>query len=544
MRLDALDDAARAAGLRPADNVLFTQMDTPARVSGVYHYTPTQAGRGGEMVRVPVQRGSRRLTISYALRHTDPVTTFIAQLGFKLILLLIAMLLLWRGTDRASLILGLWCLTVGIGLPDAWWGGLPLFGRMAGGALTAALWTVSPFLLYLVVEAIATGVSRTTVIIARCAMIITMLPALIVNTVNATAQAVSGCSLVPVTTWLANAAFVSSQLVIVAFFAVSYLRTTGLAKQRVRWVFWAFLISRAGVLLNLINRLAIHPLHLSGLEWITVVIFPLGCTYAILRHRIIDVNFVLNRTLIYTILTTFVVGIFVLLEYVLHAFAASRGVGIALDVIVALILGLSFNVLYKRVEIGIERALFRSKHQAAIAMQQLSEEAAYMENAESLLERAVLEIPQAVQAAGAAIYERVDDGYLLTASNGRDRFPSRVDVDDLALVRLRKLRTQVDLSEMKSALGSDGLAFAFAIRGQLVGALVCRRRTNGEAYAPDEIALLRSVAHEVGAEVTAIRTRRQSELLEQLMAGTIDLRDARARMQQLPATAIPTSLTE
>ncbi len=365
-------------------------------------------------------------------------------------------------------------MSVGIGLPDSWWGGLPLWGRVAGGVLTAVLWTSSPFILYLVVEAIAVGVSRAAHAIARAAMLLLMLPALIVNTVDALAQALNGCVLVPIAPGLANITFASSQLVIIAFFVLSYARTKGLDKQRLRWVFWAFLISRTGVLLNLLNRLAIHPLHLSGFEWVTVMIFPAGCAYAILRHRIIDVNFVLNRTLVFTILTSFVVGIFILLEDLLKAFAAGRGVGFAVELGVALALGFSFNAVHKYVEGVIERALFRAKHDAANLMRGLADEAAFMESADALLARVMRDVGTAMGSGGVSVYERADNGYRLTCTQGAGSPAESVDVDDLAFVRMRKSRSPVRLGDVQSALGTDGIVFPFTVRGALTGALVCR----------------------------------------------------------------------
>jgi hypothetical protein len=535
VRLDALSEVDRSSGLRTGDTVLLPQMDIASRTAGVFHYTPTQAGRAGEAIRVIVARGNRRLTIPYRLRHTDRALTFAAQLAFKIIALGIALLLLWRGSDAASMLLGAWCIGISIGLPDAWWGALPIAGRIGGGVLTAVLWTSAPFLLYMVIDAVATGVSSRARLVCRSAMVLLMLPALVVNTIDAASQALTGCWAIPIAPWFANAAFVSSQLVIVAFFILSYMRTSGLAKQRVRWVFWAFMFSRAGVLLNLINRLAVHPLHLSGFEWATVLVFPIGCTYAILRHRIIDVNFVLNRTLVYTVLTSFVVGVFILLETVLGKAAASRGIGIAVEVGVALLLGFSFNALHKYVETSIERALFRAKHDSMNALRRLADEAPFMESADALLARAATEIRAYAGAAATAIYERAENCYRLTAFSGSEAPPELVSVDDLAFVRLRKSRARVYLSEVESSLGTNGIAFAFAVRGQLAGALVCRRRADGEAFAPDEVALLASVAHEVGAEVLAIRARRQSELLEALLAGSVNLNDARALSERFSA---------
>lgn len=534
LRLDALGAADRAGGLREGDVVLLPRMDTASRTAGVFHYTPTQAGTAGEVIRIAVLRGGRELNFAYTLLHGGSPLTFAAQMAFKIILFGIALVLLWRGTDAASFLLGAWCIAVGIAVPDAWWGGLPLAARVGGGALTATLWTLGPFLLYLVVDAVATGVSLRARVVWRSVMILLVLPALAVNAADATSQAVRGCWLVPVAPWFSNATFVALQLAIVAYFVLSYARTSGLAKQRVRWVFWAFIFSRAGVVLNLANRLSTHPIALSGFEWATVLIFPIGCAYAILRHRIINVNFVLNRTLVYTFLTTIVIGIFILIEYVLGKLAAGRGVGIAVDVVVALLIGFSFNALHKYLENAIARALFRAKHEAANALRRLAEDAPFIENTDALLERTTRETRRFSGATGTAIYQRRDNEYHLTAAAGDHVPPEIVEVDDLAFVRLRRSRASVDLAEVESALGTNGIAFAFVVRGQLTGALVCRRRGNGESYAPDEIALLSSIAHEVGAELSAIRSREQAELLEKLLSGSLDIRDARARLEPAP----------
>ncbi|HXN08198.1 MAG TPA: hypothetical protein VN860_00915 [Candidatus Acidoferrales bacterium] len=526
----ALNGADRASGLREGDSLLLTQMDEPGRLA-MSQLTPMQVARTGETTRLVVQRGDQQLSLPYTFHHTDGVGRFLAQLGFKFVIIAVGLLVLWRGRDRASLILGVWCVGVAVALPDAWWGGLPFNGRLVGSVLTASLWTYSPFVLYLVVESIATGVGTRAKTIARILMAITVGPSLIVNALNTATETVIGCAPVFLDPWLVNAAFTSSQLVTIGFFVVSYMRSTGLERLRVRWVFWAYMLSRFGVLLNLFNRISAHPVHLSGIEWLTVMIFPVGCAYAILRHHIIDVNFVLNRTLVYTILTTLAVGVFIIVENILNAIAVNRGVGLAVELSLALSLGLSFNALHKRTEGAIERTLFRRKHEAAVALQRLSEEAAYTETAGALLDRVTTEIPRATGARFTAVYERSDGGYRLAA--GGDALPQTVDSDDLAFVRLRKGLSQVDLTDVPSALGSDGFAFAFAVRGQLVGALVCGRRVNGESYAPDEVTMLRTVAHEVGAELHAIRTRQHAELLDAVVSGRMDLQTAKARLDAI-----------
>jgi len=153
-----------------------------------------------------------------------------------------------------------------------------------------------------------------------------------------------------------------------------------------------------------------------------------------------------------------------------------------------------------------------------------------MENPETLLECATREIPRAMASRGAAIYERVDGAYSLSSANGLSGLPAQVDVDDPAFVRLRKHLSQVDLSEVKSALGSDATAFALSVRGQLTGAFICGPRITGETFAPDELAMLRNVIHEIGAELQAIRSREKADILNALTSGLMDLPAARLRL--------------
>jgi hypothetical protein len=243
------------------------------------------------------------------------------------------------------------------------------------------------------------------------------------------------------------------------------------------------------------------------------------------------VNFVLNRTLVLTILTSFIIGIFIVIEDLLRTVAASHTAGLVVEMAVALAIGFSFNAMHRYLEGAVARMIFRAKYEAANVLRRLADEAAFMESADALLLRTVGDARSASGAAYVLIYERNAEVYRLTARAGNAAAAETLPADDLAFVRMRGSRAPVDLSDVTSALGTDGVAFPLSARGALTGAMICSRRPNGETYDPDEIALLASVAHEVGAEVNAIRARTQSELLDALLGGRIDVGEARAAMR-------------
>jgi len=92
-----VSDVDRASGLREGDTLLLTQMDEPGRLA-VSQIAPMQVARANETTQLVVQRGGRQLSLPYTFRHTDGVGRFLAQLGFKFVVLAVgrAALLLRR----------------------------------------------------------------------------------------------------------------------------------------------------------------------------------------------------------------------------------------------------------------------------------------------------------------------------------------------------------------------------------------------------------------------------------------------------------------
>jgi len=534
MRISAVGPAAAAAGLRMGDTVNLPRTDSLSRLVLVMQSdSPSVVGQVGDKIVLAVQRADRNLSISVPLVGHDPPGSIAIDLIFKLFLLFLGIFVLWRGRDLASLFLGIWTLGLLVPLPVGWFGAFSEGGRLAFSILSAFLWTYSPIPLYLIIESLArTFISRPIVATTRLLMAACMIPSLFEVCVNAVARVTSGCALLPLRA-IADLAFIATQVVIVGFFVLSYVATRGEQRQRIQWVFWSFVCSRFGVFANLLGRITGHPLELYGFEWLTVLIFPAGCAYGILRHKLMDVNFVINRAIVYSILTTIVVGFFLALEALLQHFSVARGWSLVVEVALAVGIGLSMNTVHQRVETAIERVLFSRKHRAEAALTRLADEASFIESADALMRRVVGDISFQLGAQNVGIYERRDGAYQLSCSSVGSKLPETIDADDTAFIRLRKSLAEVDLEEVVSGLGEGGYAFPLSVRGRMFGALICGRRQEDDAYAPDERELLRHVAREVAAELHLIRSRDLADLAQAIASGTLSLEDARKRAREL-----------
>lgn len=525
------------SGIRPLDIIDLRKADWLLRADILPHTSTgfVFSGAVGDTVRLPVIRHERPIIFAEKLQQRGSVGFFIVEIGFKVFFILVGAFVLFRGRDRASLILGLWCIVISFSLPAAWFGLLPPGGRVGFAVAAAALWHAAPTILYFIIEAVVKGLIPPRIVwLTRAVVLVLFARTLLDVTVNMLAQIQTGCALWSISPFpLINIPY---QLIILAFFAAAYSRARGIQRQRIRWVFWAFLISRIFIV-NLLNLVLPRPIPLPvEVGWLSVMLFPLGTGYAVLRHRIIDVNFVLNRALLYTILTTLTVGFFVLLENLLNNVAVSRGISLAVEILVALGIGLSFHVLRERLHSQINRLLFRRKHDTTVALNRFVEEAPLMENIDALLARASKEISKGMATDDVRFYQANGNGYH-RLDKGTYRAPAEVvPSDDPAFLRLRSRQSDVDLSEVPSALGAVGYAFPLSVRGENFGAMVCGRRADDEGYAPDERDLLRHVAREVAAELVIIRSRVESKIREETAKDIRHLReleDENRRLKQL-----------
>ncbi len=94
------------------------------------------------------------------------------------------------------------------------------------------------------------------------------------------------------------------------------------------------------------------------------VVMPLALMYAILRRHVIDVRFVLSRTVVYGVITTLVVGIIGLVDWATSAYLSATRAALAIDAAVTIALGFALHRTYRWIEHAVDAILFREKHEA------------------------------------------------------------------------------------------------------------------------------------------------------------------------------------
>ena len=239
---------------------------------------------------------------------------------------------------------------------------------------------------------------------------------------------------------------------------------------------------------------------------------PVGLTYAVLSRRCVDVGYVFNRTVIFGGVSIVVLGVFVLLEWALSRWFTDIGrtAGIAVNLGVALALGVSIQIIHKRVEYFVDRVFFRRRHEDETALRRFAHEATYITDAKTLLSRTVDMVVRHTQARDVAVI-----------------FANEEIANDPAILAMRTWREPVLLHRYETSIDGE-LALPMIVRGNLLAVLVCGPKTTGEAYAPDECEALATLAHAVGSSLDRLAAQPadgqqrmvevQAQILEELRA--------------------------
>jgi hypothetical protein len=270
-------------------------------------------------------------------------------------------------------------------------------------------------------------------------------------------------------------------------------------------------------------------LHLSLLiSDILSVLSMAGFVYAVLRHRVVDVSVLLDRTLVYGATTALVVGVIAAMNSLALRATLGEGAGLLLQVVIPLALGIVLTRVRAFLDRVVERVFFRKKYLADKALRRFARLAPSYEHPDALLTAAMENIRQHLGSRGVAVYERRGEDYACLRQEGEVPYPVRVKTDDTAFVAARAHQDDIDLAELDSALGADGSVFPMVAHGELQAVLVCANLP-GERYPADERALLAHVAHQMGMALYVLRMEAKAKVVDALARGTLDPSAARDR---------------
>jgi sigma-B regulation protein RsbU (phosphoserine phosphatase) len=268
---------------------------------------------------------------------------------------------------------------------------------------------------------------------------------------------------------------------------------------------------------------------------ISLFLIPLSFTYAVVRHRVLEIPVLLRRSARYLLVQRGSIGLLLLLGIAATlSFAAAFGprlgpgtepFGIAVGAAFGTVLVWAGTRVQRRVGERIDRAFFRSAYDARQILQDLAEKARNATSREDLAALLEHQVDTALRPRSLAVYLESAAGALElergSANEGSNTLP--VDLPILAELTRRGLPRDVPPHGLPGAeaLGPlasgepDCLVPILGRDGRLTGLLALASRLSEDPYSREDKQLLASVASQAGIALDGIRLAGQmAERLE------------------------------
>jgi signal transduction histidine kinase len=306
-----------------------------------------------------------------------------------------------------------------------------------------------------------------------------------------------------------------------------YRRVSGpVERQQTKWAVYGLTIAALGGLTTLVVILPLVALtqpDLAGLFFygvaclsagtFFVVLSPLAIGFSILRYRLWDIDLVINRTLVYGVLTASVVGGYALIFGTLGALFQAHG-SFLISLLATGLIAVLFQPLRLRVQRAVNHLLYGERDEPYTVLSRLGQRLEATLAPDAVLPTIVQTIAEALKLPYVAIALATVDRQLTTD----DRPPT----GDVAIVDLpiSQIPNADDGFGVVAAYGTptgELLRLPLVYQHEIVGQLRLAPRARGEVFTPADRRLLEDLARQAGVAASAVRL-------------TLDLQRARAQL--------------
>lgn len=253
-------------------------------------------------------------------------------------------------------------------------------------------------------------------------------------------------------------------------------------RQQLKWVLYAFGVLLVLVAADLVNQALEAGVGLDlGLAWPLAALFATATVglvaalgFAVLKRRLYEVDLVINRTIVYAVLTVVIVVAYVMVVVGVGALLPVEETFLSL--VATGIVAIGFSPLRTRLQRWVNRFMFGQRDDPYAVLSELGRLLARSGAPEATLQTVAETVATAMKLPGAAVELEQDGTWQTPATYGKVPY---ADV--------------------------DAVVVAMRYQGEVVGRLVVAPRSPHEPLSPADHRLLADIAHQTGALAHAVR---------------------------------------
>lgn len=310
-------------------------------------------------------------------------------------------------------------------------------------------------------------------------------------------------------------------------FSSRFASERGPQAVRVRWVAaaMAYVVVSTGFFFIQQNLIATGVGSPIPVDWLGVMTIlnpaPLAIAYALIQARIVDVRSFGGRTLVYALLTAIPIALFSVADWIFARRLADARLATIVEFAVAVLFGVSLNLLHKRIDRFVERVLFAARHRSFQRLRHVIHALPSTLHRESIEAMLTTEPAAALHLASAALFLASNQGFVRVAAAGWNDCAGALDEDDPLVLFPRSSHGTVHLPDVPptaSAIPKDYaqpvIAIPLLASHVTLGVALYGSHVNGEPIDPEEEQILSELAHASAGALERLDALQRQRTLE------------------------------
>ena len=277
--------------------------------------------------------------------------------------------------------------------------------------------------------------------------------------------------------------FMGGTLFVIGVQVYRYRRvSTQAMRQQTKWAVFGFAAAMAGFAVALFlgtnYTSALAPgtpsyMFQHTLVFLSLLFIPVSIGMAILRSHLWDIDIIVNRTVVYGLLTVCIIALYVLVVGYLGALFRTE-LNLLISLIAAGLVAVVFQPLRRILQRGVNRLFYGLRDEPYMILAGLSQRLKASLDPEAVLPIIVQSVREALKLSYAAIEVNEGAGFTLAAASG-------------------------------TPPASEPARLPLVYQGQPVGALLIGPRGQSDALTPADLRLLENLADQIGVATRAVR---------------------------------------
>ncbi len=296
------------------------------------------------------------------------------------------------------------------------------------------------------------------------------------------------------------------------------------ARARIKWILYGLFLGLGPfVLLYLLPKILTlsEPVSMEVAMAFSPMVM-VGAAIAIIRYRLLDIEIVINRSLVYSILTIFVVGLYLFLVRLLQGMFSHllEVTDAAVSALAAFGAALVLHPARKKIQKFVDRAFFRVAYDYQKSIQAFTASASGEIDPHRLLDTMLQQIESVLPVSRMGVLiqlARGDERSLFLSRGPRDSLVRVAaflkEGSDLPQGQMKSLsfHEQIEFSH-EGLLKEEGWDLVFPVAftlPSLTGIVALGSKRSGQRFGREDLALLRTLIQEFGGNLERIRLQEE-----------------------------------